>query len=206
MPEMDGIEATSRIRAMEDERAAIPIVGLTAFALPEEQQRFHEAGMNLVLNKPLQRAALHDALVSVLAPPAAQPARAVQESPDPSELDTRVLAEMTEGLSGPQLGELLGRVVEDIGMHAATALACVRSGDAEGLARSCHALKGLGGSFGSREMTVLARRIEQHCRDGDAEGAMAAALGDLDRVCRSAQAALGNYRNGMKGTADARGA
>ena len=206
MPEMDGIEATRRIRAMENERATIPIVGLTAFALPEEQQRFQEAGMDLVLNKPLQRAALHDALVSALAPHRAQPALAVPKSPDASELDTRVLVEMTEGLSAPQLGELLGRVVEDIGTHAATALACVRSGDAEGLARSCHALKGLASSFGNRELTAVARRIERHCREGNAEAAMAAALGDLHRVCRAAQAALGNYVNGMKVTADARGA
>jgi len=195
MPEMDGIEATRRIRAMPDARAATPVIGVTAFALPEEQRRFYEAGMDLVLNKPLQRAALYDALLSTLhssaAPAAAQPA----DAPRDDGLDSAALGELTEGLSPPQLAQLLERVVVDIGMHATAALAGAQAGDADALARSCHALKGLGGSFGGRELSRLARRIEQRCRDGDAEAAMAAALGDLERVCRATQAALDAYCN-----------
>jgi len=204
MPEMDGVEATRSIRAMQGNRAALPIIGLTAFALLEEQQSFYEAGMDLVLSKPLQRGVLYHALVSALASPGTRLARAVPELLHASDLDTLVLAEITEGLSASQLGELLGRVVEDIGTHAAMALDCVRAGDVEGLAGGCHVLKGLAGSFGSRELTALAQRIEQHCRDGNAEAAMAAALSDLDRVYRSSQAALSSYQR-TRTAGDARG-
>jgi CheY-like chemotaxis protein len=195
MPEMDGVEATRRIRAMGDERARIPVVGLTAFVLPEEQERFRAAGMDLVLNKPLQRATLYDTLVAALAPTAGS-ADGSRGPASTQGLDATVLAEMTEGLSAAQVDELLARVVEDIGVHARRALDCVRAGDAEGLARSCHALKGLAGSFGSSELLQLARRIEQHCRAGDVEAAMAAALGELDRTCRVTRAALGTYGTG----------
>jgi HPt (histidine-containing phosphotransfer) domain-containing protein len=119
-------------------------------------------------------------------------------------LDAAVLAEMTAGLSAAQVDELLARVVEDIDVHAGRALDCVRAGDAEGLARSCHALKGLAGSFGSSELLQVARRIEQHCRAGDVEAAMAAALGELDRTCRVTRAALGAYGTGR--ASDARSA
>lgn len=51
MPEMDGIEATRRIRAA-DSHNDIPIVGLTAEAFVERHVEFRDAGMNDVLTKP----------------------------------------------------------------------------------------------------------------------------------------------------------
>lgn len=206
MPVMDGVEATRRIRAMQDKRASIPIIGLTAFALPEEQERFKEAGMNHILSKPMQRAALHATLASALASPGASTVRSILPQATPiNELDTQALAEMTQGLSPSQLGELLGRVAEDIGTHTALALDCVNAGNTEGLARSCHVLKGLAGSFGNRELSLLTKRIEQHCRDGNIQAAISATLSDLDRMSRSAQVALDNYQR-MKVTDNARGA
>jgi signal transduction histidine kinase/AmiR/NasT family two-component response regulator len=69
MPVLDGWEATRRIRAWagdaatERRRAAgIPIVALTAAALPEERARCREAGMDDFLAKPLKLAELQRAL------------------------------------------------------------------------------------------------------------------------------------------------
>jgi CheY-like chemotaxis protein len=53
MPEMDGITATRRIRAMP-EGAEIPIYALTAHALAEERQRCLDAGMTGFLSKPFR--------------------------------------------------------------------------------------------------------------------------------------------------------
>jgi len=54
MPEMDGLEATRRIRALESssKKQAIPIVALTANAMKEDFQRCLDAGMNDYLTKP----------------------------------------------------------------------------------------------------------------------------------------------------------
>lgn len=54
MPEMDGLEATRRIRKLETHRR-IPIVALTANALKEFEERCLEAGMDDFLTKPLKR-------------------------------------------------------------------------------------------------------------------------------------------------------
>ena len=55
MPEMDGLEATGVIRAMEREDAKrIPIIALTANAFDEDVQRSLQAGMNAHLNKPVE--------------------------------------------------------------------------------------------------------------------------------------------------------
>ncbi len=64
MPEVDGLEATRRIRAYERRNGARPsyIVALTANVLTKEMQDCLDAGMNAHLNKPLQIDALSEAL------------------------------------------------------------------------------------------------------------------------------------------------
>jgi CheY-like chemotaxis protein len=53
MPEMDGLEATRRIRNLEDEnKASVPIVALTANVLQGDGDRYIAAGMNNYLSKP----------------------------------------------------------------------------------------------------------------------------------------------------------
>ena len=63
MPEMDGFEATRRIRSLElQTRAAVPILALTASALDADRRRCEQAGMNEVLSKPLSQRELLEAL------------------------------------------------------------------------------------------------------------------------------------------------
>jgi signal transduction histidine kinase/ActR/RegA family two-component response regulator len=58
MPHMDGLEATRRVRALPDARSAVPIVAMTADAMPEDVARCLAAGMNAHLAKPVSQAAL----------------------------------------------------------------------------------------------------------------------------------------------------
>jgi PAS domain S-box-containing protein len=59
MPDMDGITATIQIRQLADpELAAVPIVGLTALAMPGDKERCLHAGMDCYLSKPVSLAAL----------------------------------------------------------------------------------------------------------------------------------------------------
>ena len=54
MPEMDGLEATRRIRAMDRPDArTVPIIAMTANAFSDDIQRSREAGVNEHLSKPL---------------------------------------------------------------------------------------------------------------------------------------------------------
>ena len=55
MPEMDGLEATAAIRALDRPDAkAIPIIALTANAFDEDVQRSLQVGMNAHLSKPVE--------------------------------------------------------------------------------------------------------------------------------------------------------
>ena len=66
MPEMDGLEATRRLRALAPE---LPIVGQTAHALNEELEKCLQAGMTYVLTKPIDHEQLVESVLSHAARP-----------------------------------------------------------------------------------------------------------------------------------------
>lgn len=66
MPVLGGIDATKWIRAMDENKASLPIVGCTADAFPEQLERFKQAGMQDVVTKPINRDRLLTAINDVL--------------------------------------------------------------------------------------------------------------------------------------------
>ena len=67
MPKMDGYEATQAIRALDDkEKAAIPIVAMTANAFAEDRERALAAGMNGHIAKPIDVKKLERVLLQLL--------------------------------------------------------------------------------------------------------------------------------------------
>ena len=67
MPEMDGLEATRAIRAMNRPDAkTLPIIALTANAFDEDVQRSMQAGLNAHLSKPVEPDALFDTLEKLI--------------------------------------------------------------------------------------------------------------------------------------------
>jgi len=80
LPVLDGWETTRALRRWANDPAesrrrlaSLPIIALTAAALPEERDRCLEAGMDAFLTKPLKLAELHQALQQHCPKPAAEP-------------------------------------------------------------------------------------------------------------------------------------
>ena len=63
MPQVDGLEAARRIRDLDGDVASVPIVALTANAMPSDRQKCIAAGMNDFLAKPFDPEDLHLMLV-----------------------------------------------------------------------------------------------------------------------------------------------
>ncbi|RMH22471.1 MAG: response regulator [Acidobacteria bacterium] len=68
MPELDGYEATRSLRRREVDGQHLPVIALTAHALPEHRQRCFEAGMDDFLAKPFHIAELATILARWLPP------------------------------------------------------------------------------------------------------------------------------------------
>ena len=62
MPEMDGLQATRRIRALELDAgdSRVPIIAATAHVMEQDQRRCMESGMDAVITKPIKQALLMD--------------------------------------------------------------------------------------------------------------------------------------------------
>jgi CheY-like chemotaxis protein len=67
LPDIDGVEATRRIRALAGRVADVPIIGVSGRANAADEAAGRAAGMNGYLTKPLSPSALTQALVSVAA-------------------------------------------------------------------------------------------------------------------------------------------
>jgi CheY-like chemotaxis protein len=63
MPEMDGTEATARIRAMEKKTGAhIPIIAMTAYAMSGDRDRYLDSGMDDYVSKPVSYKRVEEAI------------------------------------------------------------------------------------------------------------------------------------------------
>jgi CheY-like chemotaxis protein len=80
MPELDGLEATRRIRSGLGPSARTPIIAVTASGSPEDAEACRDAGMTLFVAKPVSRERLLNAILTVLTVPPPRPSIADQRS------------------------------------------------------------------------------------------------------------------------------
>ena len=66
MPELDGIETTKRIRALQGPASRVPIVALTAKAMKGDRETYLAAGMDSYVSKPIRGRELFAALAPFL--------------------------------------------------------------------------------------------------------------------------------------------
>jgi CheY-like chemotaxis protein len=69
MPELDGLVAARRIRSGRGPSAMTPIIAMTASVTPEDIQACRDAGMTLLVPKPVGRERLLNAILTALTDP-----------------------------------------------------------------------------------------------------------------------------------------
>ena len=178
MPEMDGLEATRRIRALTGPRAAIPIIAITANAMSGDRESCLAAGMTGYVAKPFDKAELVAAIRGALAQGSGpSPLRQV----DAGLIDREALDGLALDVDAGMLGALIECFVDDAEGRVARIVAAANSAEVAALEHESHALSSSCATFGAKRLGELATAIERACRagDGDAAASLGRTIGDV---------------------------
>lgn len=151
MPVMDGVSATKAIRALPEPNCNVPIIALTANALPSQIAEYKAAGMDDHFAKPIDLDQLEDFVARKLPVEAAcQPdAAAGAETADIDDVMAELRAEYLQYLKSLQ-GEF------------ATILSAGNQADvATRIAQLAHSIAGTAGSYGFDEISEAAFKLEK---------------------------------------------
>jgi len=169
MPVMDGLEATAQIRLAERiaGRRRVPVVALTAHAVRGDRETCLRAGMDEYLSKPVRAEELLAALQR-LCPAAAGTRIALPVAPAALSFDPGYFLDWVAGDHELQ-SELIGLLRQESAQLLAEMNRCLAAGDATGVERGAHTLRGAVGNFGAAEASQAARAVEMAARDGKLE-------------------------------------
>jgi PAS domain S-box-containing protein len=204
MPTMDGYAATRVLREREAGERRTPVIAMTAAAVDGERERCLEAGMDDFLTKPVDPAALAQALL-----------RWTGTSPEPEPVgeDDRMLpsTDPIDGLDVERLDMLrdldvgntdyLDRAIANFARNSVAAVDVIRghilAGDADLMRQAAHKLAGSALNLGVQESAAAARQLEWLGDTGMTEGALdlvpalERALDDGRALLRAYQATYG---------------
>jgi two-component system sensor histidine kinase/response regulator len=210
MPEMDGYQATAKLRA-DPRFTNLTIIAMTAHATLEERQRCLASGMNDHISKPIDPDNLYETVGRFCKPDVTGARTAMSaSSPVSAGADKAVRAPESDDFSGVTgldaadgltrvagnrklYAKLLRQFVESQGPVVALVAEALARGDAALAERLAHTLKGVAGNIGAKPVHAAAATLEKAVRDKapDAEvdaakQQVAAVLGPLVADLKSA--------------------
>jgi CheY-like chemotaxis protein len=178
MPEMDGLEATHRIRTAWPAERQPYIVAMTAHAMQGDRERCLESGMDDYISKPVQVTELAGALLrageqkSVV--PLMRKEKLMQPEGKGTPIDYEVLEllQMTLGDDEPGiLRELIDAYLEDTPRLLADLRLSVDQSSVDLLTRTAHSLKSSSAQLGALNLSAICQELETNGRTGSLEGA-----------------------------------
>jgi PAS domain S-box-containing protein len=194
MPEMDGYQATARLRA-QPRFASLPIVAMTAHATVEERQRCVDAGMVGHVAKPVDPAALYDVLARFHGRAPARPPRP-EAAPSPPaswlEVDGLDTAQGLRRVAGNRTlyRNLLRQFLAGQSDAAETIRGNLDRGERAVAERLAHTVKGVAGNLGAGPVQAAAGALEKAIRDGVEPARLEALRGRLAEVLGRLSSAL----------------
>jgi signal transduction histidine kinase/CheY-like chemotaxis protein/HPt (histidine-containing phosphotransfer) domain-containing protein len=168
LPDMDGYEATRRIRAAG--RTSIPIVALTADVMVGHRDRCMQAGMNDFLSKPVELDRLRDTLLKWLPAPGARDAIQATASV-PAETPAPVFDEgglLRRLMNDRDLaGAIIQGFLQDCPLQLALLSERLSEADAPGTRAQAHKIKGSAACVSAGNLSALALEMERAAKAND---------------------------------------
>ena len=181
MPTMDGMEATQRIRALNGPRAEVPIIALTAHAMPQTRIECLDAGMNDYLAKPINRAELITMMAHWAPNQTATEAEETTNEPGLSEsspddavvIDEEQLNELLTAVRPTEVRAIITCFLNDISARIDRLDQAVARQDLRAMTAEAHDLSSTAGSFGATAVMGLAVQLEIMGRENELEKGLA---------------------------------
>lgn len=208
MPELDGLAATRRIRAMERDGRRVPVLAVSAGDEEADPERCAAAGMDGYVAKPVRPAALRHAIIAAMtvaepAPTAPIGRCALDPHPQPAQsasvpapaLDPDVLSSLFDLFGADGFQTAIGRTLDEATDLVMKIRFALTSKDFASAKKAAHGLKGMAASWGARRLADAAQKFEQ---EADAAGDPLALADELDRMIAAARSDL-DSASWMKG-------
>jgi CheY-like chemotaxis protein len=169
MPEMDGLEATRRMRARWPDRD-LHIVAMTANVATEDVRRCYQAGMDAFLPKPIDVPSLGRMLRGLVAASApAAPAGPETDAPvaEQPSVDREVLEQLSREIGPAVVGELVDEFLVDVDRALPDLADGCRAQDRLRVAAAAHKLKSPARSLGAAAFGEMLHALEQQAPAAD---------------------------------------
>ncbi|MBP2290376.1 ATP-binding protein [Azospirillum rugosum] len=195
MPVMDGRSTTRAIRRMTGPASRLPIIGISADALPEHRDGHMAAGLDAYLTKPIDWEHLNAVIIDLASRPLddrAVPVPGKADAVPERDLFARLplvdrvkLSELRLALGSESLDGML-RLLPETAMRELTAIRSSLQGNRpRDLRQAAHTLAGLAANFGTPRMAAIARALNDHYTDPDKVAALVPLLeGVVDATSR----------------------
>jgi len=197
MPEMDGMEASAKIRALEGPAGKTPIIALTAHAMKGYREQVLEAGMDDYLQKPINRDQVLGAIARWAGSAPSTETKKTEGSTSVEAIQSPLLDEPTlvrlgEETDPSMIPELVQSFIEDSKKRVAVIERATREQDNEALEHEAHTLGSSAGTFGTLPLHQLCRSIEASLQQGDKKKSFEDAE-DLPKIADASFEALEAY-------------
>ncbi|WP_446810730.1 EAL domain-containing protein [Methylomonas sp. 2BW1-5-20] len=168
MPNMDGFEATRRIRALPEPICRVPIVAMTANAQQGDSDLCLAAGMDDYLAKPIKLKPLREKLLSWFEGRPHAVGISVQPEHALGTLDNAVLQQLRDEI-GQGFVTMVGYYLEDAPAQIEQIGAALAIDNRLLLREAAHGLKGASRNLGAEKLATIARQLEQQAALGQIE-------------------------------------
>ena len=184
MPELDGIEATKRIRALPGAARNTPIIALTSHAMAGVREEVLAAGMDDYVSKPFDAPMLLAKLQHLAAFRKAGDERPAPADTDRGEdrhelrFDRTKLDQLSAATSATSFASLIAGLLDGVEQRVKIAMTLIGEGGYDRAGREAHDLVAIAGNVGAMRLSAISRQLQLCCAMNDPEKcyAVAAAL------------------------------
>ena len=175
MPELDGIAATKVIRKLPTKLAKIPIVAITALAMPGDREKLLAAGMDYYLSKPVIQNELYTTLLQIIKKTPIQDKDQLNNQAsethdqEPMLLDFEILIQLSVDVGLDSLQEIIDAYLSGLSSQVEAIHTAVSLGNNHLLTTVAHPLKSSSAAIGAMRLSDLAGALESAGKEQNLE-------------------------------------